>query len=445
MDNSKMKKLIFIVAAFLVGTSAQNVSAKPQLLFKMHGSNTVGAFLGPELAIAWLNSRSYTDINRIPIDKEEQLIVAKDNQGNDVAIEIEAHGSSTGFSDLIGEKCDIAMASRPIKEKEAKQFAKFGVIRNKSNEVVVGMDGIAVIIHPSNPLHKLSRNTVREIFTGKIRNWREVGYKDAAIHVYARDQNSGTFDTFHSLIMGKNHKLLPLKTRYESNKLLSTAVSKDPNAIGFVGLPYVLKNKALAIRDGEMSIKPNRLSVATEDYAISRRLFLYKSPKLNNPAALSFIEFTASQAGQDIVAKVGFISQNIDLYPQKPANQAPEEYSQFVKNAKRMSLNIRFDQGSAILDRKAQRDMDRILHFMAQPENKHAKLLLFGFADTNEAVPLYSIGLSNQRVDSVADVLVKKGIRVTRSRGYGSVLAVADNDSEVGRYKNRRVEVWIKK
>ena len=438
-----MKKLIYLAALAWLGVTSQAVVAKPQLLFKMHGSNTVGALLGPEMAVAWMKNQGYSNVQKIPLEKEELLIVAKDESGNDVAVEIEAHGSSTGFRDLIANQCDLAMASRPIKDKEAAEFDKFGAIRSKGNEVVVGMDGIAVIIHPSNPLHKLSRDKVREIFSGKIRNWREVGYKDMPIHVYARDHNSGTFDTFRSLILGKKHKLMPLKKRYESNALLSAAVSKDPDGIGFVGLPYVLQNKALAIRDGEMSIQPNRLSVATEDYAISRRLFLYKSPKLENTKALAFIEFAASQAGQNVVAKVGFISQNIDLYSQKPANQAPQEYSKFVEHAKRMSLNIRFDRGSAMLDRKAQRDMDRILHFMAQPENKGARVLLFGFADSNETVPLYSLGLSNQRVDSVADALVRKGIMVTRSRGYGSALAVADNATEVGRYKNRRVEVWI--
>jgi len=443
------KRFTQSIAVTIVGLTllvfAGNIAAKPQLLFKMHGSNTIGANLGPELAMAWLKLHDYFNVKRIPMQMDEEIIVGTDASGNDVAIEIEAHGSSTGFRDLIARECAIAMASRPIRDDEAAQFEKFGKIRSKENEIVVGMDGIAVIVHPSNPVRKLSRETVQKIFSGQYTNWKQVGFKNAPIHVYARDQNSGTFDTFRSLVLGKQHKLIHKSKRYESNELLSEAVTADTDGIGFVGLPYVLKSKALAIEDGEMSINPNRLTVATEDYAISRRLFLYKSPVLNNPEAQSFIEFAASQTGQNIVAQVGFISQNIDLYQQKPAQQAPKEYSNFVKNAKRMSLNIRFDRGSARLDRKAQRDMDRILHFMAQPENRDAKVMLFGFADSNEAVPLYSIGLSMERVDSVADALVSKGINVVRSRGYGAALAVADNDTKIGRYKNRRVEVWVGK
>jgi len=437
----KFKLVLSALMATLV--FAQAAVAKPQLLFRLHGSNTIGAQLGPELASAWLASQSYSNIQKVEIAKEEMFVVAKDAQGNDVAIEIQAHGSTTGFADLITENCDVAMSSRAINDDEVAKFKNTGVIRSKGNEIVVGMDGIAVIVHPSNPLHKLNRELVKKIFSGKIRNWREVGYKDASINVYARDENSGTFDTFLHLVMDNQQHILATGKRFESNELLSIAVTNDPDSIGFVGLPYVYKNKALAIRDGELPIKPNHLSVATEDYAISRRLFLYKSPKQNNRHVVSFLEFAATQAGQDIVAKVGFISQNINLFEQKPANDAPDEYIQFVHNAKRLSLNIRFDRGSAELDRKAQRDLDRILNFMEQPENKNAKLMLFGFADSNEAVPLYSIGLSNERVDSVADVLVRKGIKVTRSRGYGSALAVANNDSEIGRYKNRRVEVWI--
>lgn len=438
------KSVLQIVALLVLSASFQNLLAKPELLFRMHGSNTVGAQLAPEMVKAWLQSQAYQDVRSFRLEKEEQIITAVSPAGNDVAVEIQAHGSSTGFRDLIAGKIDVAMASRQIKDKEVNVIAKqYGNIKTKHNEIVIGMDGIAVIVHRTNPLHKLSRATVRDIFSGKITNWKQVGYKDREIVVFARDSNSGTFDTFRSLILGKKHKLKKHIKRFESNKILSENVSSNPFSIGFVGIPYVLKNKALAIKDGELSIGPSQLSVATEDYAISRRLYLYLKPGSTNKHATAFIDFTIASKGQNVVSKTGFISQNIDLFPQTPSKLAPEEYSNFVKNAKRLSLNIRFDHGSAKLDRKAQRDMDRIAEFMQQPQNKGAKILLFGFADSNEAVPLYSIGLSLQRVDSVADALIKNGIRVTRSRGYGSALAVADNGTEMGRYKNRRVEVWI--
>lgn len=441
MGSHRVVLILFLGFIFVAGESN---AAQQQLLFRLHGSNTIGAKLAPALVKAWMEAAAYQNVQALLVDDEETMLVAVDALGHDVAVEIQSHGSSSAFMDLLSNTTDIGMSSRSISASEIKQLANLGNLHSKEAEVVVGLDGVAVIVHPKNPLIHLEIATIRKIFSGEIRSWKDVGGPNTPINVYARDNNSGTFDTFASLVLGKDSKLMQSVKRFESNIDLSDYVSTDQWGIGFVGLPYVKQNTPIAIATAGTEIKPSPLTVATEDYPFSRRLFLYLPPKTNNAYAKSFVEFSASEKGQMIVEQSGFIAQNINSYAQTPAPGAPAEYVQLSTGAKRLSLNIRFDNGQVKLDVKALRDLDRLRTFMALPQNNGSEIMLFGFADANEAIPLYSLGLSLQRVDSVTDALLVSGLKVARARGYGSDQPVADNASETGRYKNRRVEVWIK-
>jgi phosphate transport system substrate-binding protein len=126
------------------------------------------------------------------------------------------------------------------------------------------------------------------------------------------------------------------------------------------------------------------------------------------------------------------------------AGVAHAEYYMLVKGAERLSLNFRFHQGSALLDNKARRDIQRLADYLEREENRKRELILVGFADSNEAIPMQSLGLSVQRADGVADVLLGEGVVPRKVRGYGPAVTVASNASSHGREKNRRVEVWLR-
>jgi phosphate transport system substrate-binding protein len=207
----------------------------------------------------------------------------------------------------------------------------------------------------------------------------------------------------------------------------------------------VKKNRVLAIVDGAIAIPPTPFSVATEDYALARRLFLYV-PQSGGQSALAkeFADFTVSEKGQQVIDQVGFVSQEIRAESTEFATDLPEEYKQLTKGARRLSLNFRFTKGSTDLDNKAQRDMGRLVAYLKRDVNARSKPMLFGFSDANEAIPMVALTLSTERADNVADLLIRQGLNPMRVRGYGSVAAVAANDSEAGRTKNRRVEVWVK-
>lgn len=412
-------------------------------ILRIHGSNTIGSKLAPELARQWLSSKGFTVTEMLDLALDEQRIAARNTKGETLVVEIHSHGSGTAFTDLAAGRADIGMASRPIKPEEIIALKSLGKLNQPECEYVVALDGLLVIVHPKSPLRELSKTTLRKIFTGEITDWAKVGAAPGKIQVYARDNNSGTYDTFVALVLNGT-PLTASARRYESSNELAEAVSHDPAGIGFVGFAYGHAAKHLAIaEDGAQPIDPVAFNVGTEDYALSRRLFLYVPEQRRAPLALEFANFAASAAGQKTVQAMGFISQAIVTNNQATAKAAPAEYKELTRDAERLSLNIRFQPGYAKLDSKALRDVERLTEFMSRPENRSRKLMLFGFAAAQETFPYLSMSLSIARADAVADYLLPYRLEPYKVRGYGQELPVADNTSKLGRDRNRRVELWI--
>ncbi len=409
---------------------------------RLHGSNTLGAELAPSLVKRWLQGMGYKDIDERRSAAAELVISARAPGANLLQVEIKAHGSSTGFRSLKAGVTDIAMSSRPIKAHELEQLKQLGEMDGPKSEYVVGLDGIAVVVHRDNPLRQISKGQLRRIFAGEVLDWAELGGAAGPIRLYARDDNSGTYDTFRSLVLGKK-KLGDAARRYESNAELSDAVSQDALGIGFVGLPYIRSARALAVADDiPLAIMPNRFSVATEDYVLARRLYFYL-PEQTHPLARSLAEYALSAQGQQVVAETGFVSQQI-ITGHINAGVGHAEYFNLVKGAQRLSLNFRFQPGSSLLDNKARQDIWRLVDYLGRLENRQRKLILVGFSDSNESIPMQSLGLSILRADGVADLLLSLGVAPRKVRGYGPAVTVASNETAQGREKNRRVEVWLR-
>jgi phosphate transport system substrate-binding protein len=418
-------------------------SNETEISFRLHGSNTVGEDLAPALLEAYLKS---IDVNKMKWvqgnhNVERNLQYIKDNKV--YRIELHAHGSSTAFKDLLAEKTDMGMASRIIKEKEVQQLLPlYGDLTHQGQENIIGLDGLAIIVHRDNPLNSLTTETLAKIFAGEITNWRAIGGSDMPIHIYARDNNSGTWDTFKTLVLKTfNKKLISSANRFESSNALSDQVSNDPLAIGFIGLPYINNSKAIAIAASSDSspIYPTRFTVSTEDYPLSRRLYMYV-PSLAKDVVQSFIHFTLSHEGQEVVEKIGLISQNIKLETIHTIKNAPPTYNEYTKIAQRLSVNFRFKSGSNELDNKGKRDLIRLIDFMLTQQGR--RIVLMGFSDSL-GDPQLNIKLSTQRALVLEQALTARGLDVVAVKGFGELLPVASNRNTLGRSKNRRVEVWV--
>ena len=422
-----------------------NAGAQDKVILRLAGSNTIGATMAPSLAEAFLKALGATEVSIVAsANPEEKLVQGRlPSQPFLSKIQISAHGSATAFTSLASGTCDIGMASRQVKADEVSNLSFLGDMYSSTNEHVLGLDGIAVIVNPGNPVSTLGKDQIMQIFSGELSDWSQIGSARGPIHIYARDDKSGTFDTFKALVLG-GKALAPEAIRFEDSNALSEAVAADPGGIGFIGLPYVHSAKALAVSEKQArALQATRLTVATEDYPLSRRLYLYTPTNPTNRFTQKFIEFAISKQGQYVVADSGFVAQNVVPQDQAVAPEAPRDYKQLTQRAKRLPLNFRFRRGKSDLDNKALVDVDRVVTFIADLHYTGDKILLLGFADSTGPAQI-NRALSLTRAKTVEDQFKQRGLEPGTVRGFSSDLPVAANDTEEGREKNRRVEIWVK-
>jgi phosphate transport system substrate-binding protein len=339
---------------------------------------------------------------------------------------------------------DLAASSRPIKDGELVNLRSLGDLKSPVAEQVIAIDGLAIILHPHNPLTQLNTDQLARIFSGEAKSWEDVGGVGGTIHLYARDDQSGTYDTFKELVLsGRGKALSATAKRFESSEQLSDDVSQDPQAIGFIGLPYVRGAKAVAIADGpSQAMLPLNSLIATEDYPLSRRLFFYLPPNGKNPWADALVAYAQSSQGQAIVAANGFIAQTVQAMAVMPNALMPEGYQALSRHAQRLTVNFRFEEGSATLDNKARQDLSRVFDYIQQRDKTNRQVTLVGFGDA-KTDPARADLLSKLRAMAVRRELVKRGVVFREIRGFGAEMPVAANSADEGRIKNRRVEVWV--
>lgn len=213
-------------------------------------------------------------------------------------------GSGTGIAALINGTTNICASSRPIKKDEVAQLEKkFGY---KGLEIRVAMDGLAIYVHKSNSVKQLSMAQVKDIFTGKVTNWKQVGGNDKPILLYSRENNSGTYEFFKEHVLNKQDFAASAQHMAGTAALIN-AVSKDMNAIGFGGAAYAKNVKALPIAKDPSSkaVTPTAATIHDGSYPISRFLYFYLNQK---PAGSvkKFIDWVISPAGQKVVTEVGY-------------------------------------------------------------------------------------------------------------------------------------------
>lgn len=217
-----------------------------------------------------------------------------------VNITVSESGSGNGAKSLINGACDVATMSRPMKSSERTAAQQAGVM---VIEHVVAMDGIAIAVHPANPVQGLTVEQIRDIYTGKIANWRELGGPDLPIVAISRDTNSGTYETFETLVM-KGQKMHEKVEYVGSNGAARQRVMSTPAAIGYVGLAFIEGLKTLAVNNIEATPE----TVKDKSYPVSRPLYMYTNGRPQPGTPLSdFIGLSRTAEGMKIIEDAGFV------------------------------------------------------------------------------------------------------------------------------------------
>lgn len=284
-----MKNLQFVAALALIasvgcgggerrtaGTGGGAASGKP---LTIKGSDTM-VILGQRLA-------------------EEYM---KKNSGE--VVQVNGGGSGTGIAALINGTVDLAQSSRPMKDDERKSAEK---TRNaKIVETAVALDSLAVFVNASNTVKELTIQQVADIYTGKVKNWSEIGGKNAPIVLYGRESSSGTYDYFKEHVLNKAD-FAPAVQTLQGTAAIINAVAQDPNGIGYGGIAYAKDVRAIGIRKDASTpaVVPNEATVADGSYPLSRKLFFYYFE--NAPERVTkFVQWSLTPEAQSLVANVGY-------------------------------------------------------------------------------------------------------------------------------------------
>ncbi|MEI6157166.1 MAG: phosphate ABC transporter substrate-binding protein, partial [Atribacterota bacterium] len=208
-------------------------------------------------------------------------------------------GSGAGLTSLFDGVIDIAMSSREMKPEEKTGVQERGI---EIGELVLAYDAIAVVVNPQNPLEDVSLETLRKLYTGEIRSWQELNWKNLPVLPISRDFASGTFEVFNQIVLQKQD-FRPDVLMLVSNLMILNEVSISPDTIGYIGLGYVNDQVKVLRIDG---VAPHRENVRSGTYPLKRPLYLYYAQPLD-PDVQRFLDFIHSDEGQSVINGEGLM------------------------------------------------------------------------------------------------------------------------------------------
>lgn len=224
----------------------------------------------------------------------EKLAMKYEEQA-DLNIEINQIGSSAGITNAISGVSEIGMSSRDLKDEE---------IAEGVEPVVIAYDGIVVVTHPSNKVKDISMEQVKQIFTGEVTNWKELGGDDLEIVVVSREDGSGSRDAFQEIVDYSSGELIRNAIIASGNGNIKTTVATNKHAIGFISFEYIDETIATLKIDG---VEPTAQNVLDEKYALSRPFLFVHTENGLSESGQAFIDYIFTKEAQEIVAEAGAI------------------------------------------------------------------------------------------------------------------------------------------
>lgn len=419
---------------------------------RLAGSNIIGETLIPSLLEAYAAAdRVLSTLWVSGAPEHERTFVATASDGKKFTARISRRGTASALDALADGSADFGMMSRQMSPQELQRLAAPGSA--KVREHVVGVGGVVVLVHSSNPVKTLRLDQIADIFSGRVRDWSEVGGAARRIRVVAPAEGSGIRDVLRARVLG-GRAITPLAARISSSTELSGLVGSDPTAIGLTEFAYVRNAAAVAITDEcGLTHVPSEFSIQTEEYPLSSRFFLYTKAS-PSAGAQRFIDFVLGASGQDRVREIGHVS----LLPILASHGMPDraetkvsdqddrqimtQLKTFLGSATRLSVTFRFVAGAADLNARGVADLDRLVEYLRSDGRRGRRVALLGFSDRAGTVAS-NVRLAEKRARFVAQKLKEKGATADRAFGFGPLLPVACGATPGNLATNNRVEVWL--
>lgn len=437
--------------------------------FGIHGSRTIGTALIPNLLRGYAQAigAGFELIESGDPDIRTARLTNPDGTLR-VEVDLQSKGSGTAFPALADGTAAIGVADRRLDDGDLDPLAAGGVpdLRDTPQETVLGVDGLVVVVHKDNPVRNLSTLDLARIYSGEITNWQELGGGDVPITVHGWDRNSDSRRIFLDTIVipnGRQEKADVVVNNSYSG--LVDAVRADRGGIGYVGRSFATDIKHVEIReDCGLLSPPSDFRMKMEGYALSYRLYAYTRPDEIHPEARAFLDWVLTDAAQPVIADTGFVDRSLERMRLEDMGMAlihtaavepdfdGEQYSQMMRElrqADRLSVSFRFRFASDQLDDESARALEALALRIEAGEFDGHEVLLVGFADAIGARSR-NTNLAQRRAEAVREILASSLKPQTLESlkliplSFGELLPLSCNDSDLGRERNRRVEVWIR-
>ncbi|MCI2260946.1 substrate-binding domain-containing protein [Xanthomonas indica] len=445
--------LRFILRLLLLGAAVlcalPSASAQPAERLRVHGSNSLGARLMPALVESWLQSMGYRQLQRRRVDATT-LEIAAVRDDAPLVVEIAGTGSTAGLADLVHGEAELAMLARQPDAREREAAWQLGDLASPDQQFVVALDGARILVAADNPIAMLSVGQLRDILSGRVTRWSQLGGADLPIALHRSAVHGGLDDFLR--------ERLALPALHASAEILhadqaesARAIVGHPDALAIVGLttPVPAGTRALAIADGGLAVAPTAAAVRGEDYPLVQRYSLYGG-QMMSALGRSLALYAIGPPAQQLVRRLGPIAMTIDVAPSTPpsgsaAVRTDAAYVQAVAGARRLTTTLRFSLHSlnGMYEARSAQDLDRLVAFMQQPAMRGRALAVIGFATPDSANRLYPTIASNDRADVVAAYLVQRGVAVERVRGLGALRPLVGGEDAAAKARNERVELWL--
>jgi phosphate transport system substrate-binding protein len=427
-------------AALVVAQATSALESEPPgvgtpNVFALHGMDALGPVLGAELMEAFLTQEGHVEVHRsLPDPRGAVLVSARRPGGLRQDIRLEFDGGSAAPNDA---------SLRRVSSTSGTDL--------KDNQILIGMDALAVVVHPDNPMDRISLTQLRELLSGRVVDGARLSGTAGPVRVNVRNPPSDSWMLVLHQVLGSASAGTDLQ-HHETDAALVQAVAADVHALGVVPLSAVGAGatKVLAVIDSVGSVwKPTPEAVATERYPLTHRLVV-QMPAASSPVALRYAQFLAGSAAQTRLRGSGLASASPVLIDQTgsgpvsvgAAVKLPKDYLALTRGAQLMTGRIGFSAESAELDAVAHVDVDRLARQLKeQAAAKPVSVVVLGVAN-DQGGYCFNRALSDKRATSVAEALTAQGVKVRVVRGVGRFApapAVGADDAA----RDRRVEVWV--
>ena len=401
-------------------------------VFALHGMDAFGAALGAELMEAFLSQEGHVEVHRgAPDPMGAVLVSARRPGGLRQDIRLVYDGGSANEADASLRRVSATGADL------------------KDNQVLVGMDALAVVVHPGNPMERISLAQLRDLLSGRAVDGARLGGTAGPVRVNVRQETTDVWHLIVQQVLGSATAAADL-TRHDTDAAIAQAVGADEHALGLVPLSAVGSAKVLALVDTLGSTwKPTPESVATERYPLTHRLVV-QMPVASSPVALRYAQFLASPPAQAKLRSGGLASASPVLVEQVatvPVSigagvKLPKDYVALTRGAQQVAGRIGFAAESSELDAVARIDVDRLARVLKeQAGSAPVSVMVLGVANDPGGF-CFNRSLSDKRAASVAEALTGQGVKVRVVRGVGRFAPAPVAGSEDAA-RDRRVEVWV--